>query len=99
MAKTTAVKKNGSPESKKKESFTYFAPGAGNVLLVGDFTGWEQQPIALKKNKDGTWKATVPLDPGVHEYRFNVWNGAGYRFLKCYPVEITDQQVTVTLPD
>jgi 1,4-alpha-glucan branching enzyme len=74
MAKTTtaAVKKNGSADSKKKESFTYFAPSAGNVLLVGDFTGWEQQPIALKKNKDGTWKATVPLDPGTHEYRFKV---------------------------
>ena len=72
MAKTIAAKKNGSADSKKKESFTYFAPSAGNVLLVGDFTKWEQEPISLKKNKDGTWKATVPLDPGVHEYRFMV---------------------------
>jgi nitrite reductase/ring-hydroxylating ferredoxin subunit len=35
----------------------------------------------------------------AHDYRFNVWNGAGYKTLKCYPVEITDQQVRVTLPD
>ena len=73
MAKTTAVKKNnGSPDSKKKESFTYFAPTADNVLLVGDFTQWEEKPIALRKAKDGTWTATVPLTPGEHEYRFKV---------------------------
>jgi 1,4-alpha-glucan branching enzyme len=74
MAKTTAVKKNngGPSDPKKKESFTYFAPTAGNVLLVGDFTQWEEQPIALKKTKDGKWTATVPLEPGVHEYRFKV---------------------------
>jgi 1,4-alpha-glucan branching enzyme len=76
MAKTTmtATKRtgNGSADSKKKESFTYFAPTAENVELVGDFTGWEEKPITLKKQKDGTWKATVPLEPGTHEYRFKV---------------------------
>ena len=59
-------------QSKKKESFTYVDPCAENVTVVGDFTDWEQHPIALKKQKDGTWKATVPLDPGLHEYRFLV---------------------------
>lgn len=58
--------------SKKNESFTYFAPTAANVLLAGDFTAWEQHPISLKKQKDGSWKATIPLDPGTHEYRFLV---------------------------
>ena len=58
--------------SKKKESFTYFAPSAENVLLAGDFTDWEQHPISLKKQKDGSWKATIPLEPGTHEYRFLV---------------------------
>jgi len=57
---------------KKKESFTYFAPAAANVLLAGDFTDWEKNPVTLKKQKDGSWKATIPLDPGVHEYRFLV---------------------------
>jgi 1,4-alpha-glucan branching enzyme len=59
-------------EPKKKESFTYFAPTAENVWLVGDFTDWERNPITLKKQRDGTWKATVPLDPGTHEYRYLV---------------------------
>ena len=67
---------NAAPKKKEgaasKESFTYFAPTADNVMLVGDFTEWEQNPIALKKQKDGTWKATVPLEPGEHQYRFLV---------------------------
>ena len=57
---------------KKKESFIYFAPKAENVMLAGDFTDWEKNPISLKRQKDGSWKATIPLDPGVHEYRFLV---------------------------
>ena len=57
---------------KSKESFTYFDPAAQNVMVVGDFTEWDHNPIALKKQKDGTWKATIPLDPGEHEYRFLV---------------------------
>src|SRR5688572_1312198 len=63
---------SGNGNSKRKESFAIFAPSADDVQLVGDFTRWEQEPIRLKKSKDGTWKATVPLDPGVHEYRFLV---------------------------
>ena len=73
MAKMTDGRKgNGSSDQKRKESFTYFAPTAENVLLVGDFTKWEEKPIALKKTKDGKWTATVPLEPGQHEYRFKV---------------------------
>ena len=59
-------------EFKFKETFQLFDPQASSVTLVGDFTGWEKRPIALNKQKDGTWTTTVPLDPGVHEYRFIV---------------------------
>ena len=41
-------------------------------MLAGDFTGWEQNPAPLKKQKSGLWKTTVPLEPGSHEYRFVV---------------------------
>src|SRR6185503_1886186 len=58
--------------SKKKESFSYFAPAAGDVQLLGDFTQWEDKPIALRKLKNGTWKTTVSLAPGLHESRFKV---------------------------
>ena len=58
--------------NKKKESFEISEPNAAAVLLVGDFTGWEANPIPLKRSKDGTWKAAVPLEPGWHQYRFVV---------------------------
>jgi 1,4-alpha-glucan branching enzyme len=67
-----AQKISANKTTKKKESFTYFAPTAENVMLAGDFTDWEQHPITLKKSKTGTWTATVPLEPGMHEYRFLV---------------------------
>jgi 1,4-alpha-glucan branching enzyme len=57
---------------KKKESFEIAEPNASTVLLVGDFTDWEQNPIPLKRGKDGIWKASVPLEPGQHQYRFLV---------------------------
>lgn len=47
-------------------------PNAQEVLLVGDFTDWDKRPIALKRQKDGTWKANVDLRVGSHEYRFLV---------------------------
>jgi len=56
----------------KKETFQVIDPKAEEVLLLGDFTNWEENPILLKRQNDGIWKATVPLQPGAHEYRFIV---------------------------
>jgi 1,4-alpha-glucan branching enzyme len=58
--------------TKRKETFELVEPLAGNVQLVGDFTGWQRRPIELERQKDGVWRATVPLEPGAHEYRFLV---------------------------
>ncbi len=58
--------------AQKKESFNYFAPDAQSVQLAGDFTEWDKKPIRMRKLKDGTWRTTVLLDPGSHEYRFLV---------------------------
>ena len=57
---------------KQKVTFTYSAPEAESVLLAGDFTGWQQAPLSLKKDKSGTWKKTVSLEPGRYEYRLLV---------------------------
>lgn len=57
---------------KKKETFSIVAPEAATVQLVGDFTQWQKNPVGLKRQRDGTWKATVTLEPGHHEYRFIV---------------------------
>ena len=58
--------------AKTKITFRYHAPEAKDVLLVGDFTGWQQAPLPLKKTKGGPWSKTVPLPPGRYEYRLLV---------------------------
>ncbi len=54
---------------KQKVTFLYNEPSAQTVLLAGDFTGWDQAPLALKKDRRGVWKKTVSLPPGKYEYR------------------------------
>ena len=56
----------------KPQEFTITAPGASNVSLVGDFTNWQQHPLAMKPVGPGVWKVVVPLAPGTHHYRFLV---------------------------
>lgn len=57
---------------KQKVTFTYTAPQAKSVLLAGDFTGWQQAPLGLKREKGGVWKKTVSLPAGKYEYRLLV---------------------------
>ena len=59
-------------ESPTKQTFRFSAPAAMSVLLVGDFTHWQQDGIPMRKGKDGTWTATVTLPVGKHNYRFIV---------------------------
>jgi len=57
---------------KQKVTFSFKAPQAQTVLLAGDFTGWQQAPVAMKKDKAGVWKKTMSLPPGRYEYRLLV---------------------------
>lgn len=58
--------------AKQKVSFSFFAPQADSVMVAGDFTGWQQAPLALKKDKQGVWKKSITLPPGTYEYRLLV---------------------------
>jgi len=69
MAKKTSTK-NGA--NGRKQAFSFRAPEALSVQLVGDFTHWQERPINLQKGADGVWRAAVPLPPGTHHYRFVV---------------------------
>jgi 1,4-alpha-glucan branching enzyme len=70
MAQTTLIK---SPKTtKQKETFELRAPEAKEVSLAGSWTEWEKKAVRLRKQKNGTWKSTVSLAPGVYEYRFLV---------------------------
>jgi 1,4-alpha-glucan branching enzyme len=59
-------------EPKQKVEFEYKAPGARSVLLAGDFTGWQEAPLEMKKSKSGVWKKSISLPPGKYEYRLLV---------------------------
>lgn len=51
--------------------FELDAPEASSVRLAGSFSGWSPD-IALQRTAGGTWRALVPLKPGVHDYAFQV---------------------------
>ena len=56
----------------KEQQFSFRAPGALSVQLLGDFTHWQSQPVHLKKESDGVWRTSIPLEPGTYHYRFLV---------------------------
>ena len=60
------------PAPKPSQAFELEAPSASAVFLAGDFTGWDSKPIALSKEGNGRWKASIKLEPGTYEYRFIV---------------------------
>ena len=61
----TQGKKNGTIR------FSLQSPGnAQKVLVAGSFSQWK--PLAMKRQKDGSFAVTVTVPAGTHEYRFVV---------------------------
>jgi hypothetical protein len=65
-------------------------------LLLGDFNNWLQEKgVKLKKQKDGSLKATINLGPGTYQYRYflndgrwvNDGNAVGYNFVSEFGVD------------
>ena len=69
MAKKTKTKSGASGLA---QTFSFRAPDAASVQLVGDFTQWQERPVSLQKGADGVWRTAVNLPPGAHHYRFLV---------------------------
>ncbi len=46
------------------------ADSEAEVAVAGDFNEWSMSANPLKKQKDGSWSATVSLAPGTYRYRF-----------------------------
>jgi 1,4-alpha-glucan branching enzyme len=59
-------------EKEMDQAFSFNAPAAMSVQLVGDFTHWQKSPINLKKDEGGVWRTRVKLAPGTYHYRFLV---------------------------
>jgi 1,4-alpha-glucan branching enzyme len=55
--------------------FHLAAQSARNVLLAGDFTGWDRAPIKMVKAIGGVWHTKVRLRPGKYRYRFLIDHG------------------------
>ncbi len=58
--------------SQPKQTFSFRAPEATSVQLVGNFTHWKEAPINLHKGGDGIWRTSIDLEPGTYHYRFLV---------------------------
>lgn len=66
------ARKNTKNNETKPQTFSITAPGALSVMLVGDFTQWQDEPISMVKRGGGLWTASVNLPPGTYHYRFLV---------------------------
>lgn len=56
--------------------FSFYAPEAKEVYLVGEFNNWDTQSLPMKKNKNGIWKKRIKLPSGRYEYKLfvdSVW--------------------------
>jgi 1,4-alpha-glucan branching enzyme len=41
------------------------------VALCGEFNDWSAEDARLERGSDGSWRATVPLEPGrSYRYRY-----------------------------
>jgi 1,4-alpha-glucan branching enzyme len=56
----------------REQVFSFNAPVATSVQLVGDFTHWQKNPINLRKDDQGVWRTKLELRPGTYHYRFLV---------------------------
>lgn len=53
-------------------AFRIYLPHADYVELIGDFTGWQESPVAMRRDEDGWWSADVEVGPGEHRFSYMV---------------------------
>lgn len=57
-------------ESSKGTEFVCYAPEATAVYLAGTFNDWSPEATLMAREEGGSWKVTIPLEPGRYEYKF-----------------------------
>jgi 5'-AMP-activated protein kinase regulatory beta subunit len=55
---------------RRRTTFSFSAPEAGKVSLVGEFNNWDPSKHPMKCDDNGLWTKTVMLEPGIYEYKF-----------------------------
>lgn len=56
----------------KSIEFSCHSPDAGAVFLAGTFNDWRTDATPLAKDDKGTWRASLKLPSGRHEFKFVV---------------------------
>ena len=57
---------------RSRVTFRLEAPDVNEVILMGDFNGWNPKKHPMKHKNDGIWEKTTVLPPGSYEYKFLV---------------------------
>lgn len=68
----TAINPGGAGKSCREIVFQLKEPSAGEVLLAGCFTNWDEAPISMRRDGAGHWQTKVLLPPGRYHYKFLV---------------------------
>ena len=66
------IKKKLQKTSRRRVNFSFHAPGANEVLLVGDFNQWNPKKHMMKKAGQGDWEKIAVMKPGTYEYKYIV---------------------------
>jgi 1,4-alpha-glucan branching enzyme len=82
MKKTTCYQLTGAEEvikpsaretaAHREVTFAVYKPQAQRVFVSGAFNGWSKDATPLIRRPNRDWKTTIPLTPGLHEYKFVV---------------------------
>lgn len=67
-----ATIQSSSNAKKRRITFSISAPAAEEVILLGDFNGWDPVKHPMKQDSNGMWKKIVMVPPGRYEYKFLV---------------------------
>jgi 1,4-alpha-glucan branching enzyme len=76
--KLCIIKQQYNMSSKKIDFILHadVADGATSGILLGDFNNWDlNNGVALKQQKDGSFKASLSLKSGSYEYRYLLNDG------------------------
>src|SRR5208282_1949483 len=51
-------------------AFALNVPQAKQVVVAGDFNGWQPQAMSPSSEEKGRWEILLPLPPGRYQYSF-----------------------------
>ncbi len=57
--------------------FTYTAPNANSVSLVGTFNNWNNSANPMQKDQNGVWSTVIQVQAGKYQYKYladGTWN-------------------------